>query len=589
MDTALLKEMLAALDVKKSVEHIEWLTKNTPDRLSGGGQDRKAAEYICETMASYGLETKLLEFEAYNSHPLRSEVRVVYPQDVRLKSLPCGHIKSTPKGGQEFEVVYLGSGGEEDYAGKDVEGKAVLVEVSYAPATPEKAMLAAEHKAAAMICMNWGKPEKELICNRALKAVWGNPTPENFVTIPQLAGVSVTRKDGEYLRELCLHNEKVVVNLDVQSTREWMTLPQPMGILKGSSEPEKFLLVSAHLDAWCPGVTCNATGDGTMLEMARVFGMFRERIKRSIYFLFWNGHEIAEAAGSTWFEDYFYEDIRDNCIGYINIDSTGMLGASRYVADASRELYDFAFKTITDVLEEEIDVNYLAKTGDQSFFGVGVPSIAGRISYLPQVVAEQNGATLGYWNHTCEDGLDKMSVANLEKDNRVDVAVLLGLTNDPVLPYDFAKLCEDMAQKIAFLQKESGELIDLTGIAANIAKLQSDIGVLNELRKSGNAGRLSEEDRRALNDTLLRLSRSLTNAFYTNAEKYGQDSYGRTILSKPLPLLYPLIELSKLDKDSQEYKLLYTKMLRHRNRVADAVCLANEYVSLFLKSHRGQE
>ena len=59
MDTALLKEMLAALDVKKSVEHIEWLTKNTPDRLSGGGQDRKAAEYICETMASYGLETKL--------------------------------------------------------------------------------------------------------------------------------------------------------------------------------------------------------------------------------------------------------------------------------------------------------------------------------------------------------------------------------------------------------------------------------------------------------------------------------------------------------------------------------------------------
>ena len=133
MDTALLKEMLAALDVKKSVEHIEWLTKNTPDRLSGGGQDRKAAEYICETMASYGLETKLLEFEAYNSHPLHSEVRVVYPQNVRLKSLPCGHIKSTPKGGQEFEVVYLGSGGEEDYAGKDVEGKPCCPDITKMP------------------------------------------------------------------------------------------------------------------------------------------------------------------------------------------------------------------------------------------------------------------------------------------------------------------------------------------------------------------------------------------------------------------------------------------------------------------------
>ena len=582
MDKQLLKEMLDALDVKKSVAHIEWLTNNTPNRLSGGGQDMIAAEYICKAMESYGLETKILDFEAYNSHPGRSEVKVVFPEEATLKSLPCGHINSTPVGGTEFEVVYLGSGGEEDYVGKDVEGKAVLVEVSYAPATPEKAMLASEHKAAAMICMNWGKPENELICNRALKAVWGNPTPENFDSIPRIAGVSVTRKDGEYLRELCLNNEKVVVNLDVQSSREWMHLPQPLGILRGTEEPEKFLLVSAHLDAWCPGVTCNATGDGTQLEMARVFGQFKDRIKRSIFFIFWNGHEIAEAAGSTWFEDYFYEDVRENCIGYINIDSTGMLGAVKYGADASRELYDFAFETITDILNEEIDVNYLAKTGDQSFFGVGVPSIAGRVSYSPEVVKEQNGATLGYWNHTVEDGLDKMSEENMEKDNRVDVGVILGLTNDPVLPYNFEKTCEDMSDKIEYIKEESGNIVDVTGIAAKIAELKANVAKLNVLREKGNKGELDQATVKKLNATLLRLSRSITNAFYTNAEKYSQDSYGRTILSKPLPLLYPTIELSKMSKDSLEYKLLYTKMLRNRNRVADAVYLANEYVTLFL-------
>lgn len=63
MDKKLLNKMLEALDVKKSVAHIEWLTKNTPNRLSGGGQDRQAAEYICEKMESYGLESKILEFE----------------------------------------------------------------------------------------------------------------------------------------------------------------------------------------------------------------------------------------------------------------------------------------------------------------------------------------------------------------------------------------------------------------------------------------------------------------------------------------------------------------------------------------------
>lgn len=81
---------------------------------------------------------------------------------------------------------------------------------------------------------------------------------------------------------------------------------------------------------------------------------------------------------------------------------------------------------------------------------------------------------------------------------------------------------------------------------------------------------------------MLRLSRTITNAFYTNAEKYDQDSYGRTILSKPIPLLFNTISLNRMDKDTLEYRLLYTKMLRSRNRVADAVLTACEYVELFL-------
>ena len=398
--------------------------------------------------------------------------------------------------------------------------------------------------------------------------------------IPQIVGISITRKDGEYLKELCLSGEKVVLHMDVQSQREWQTLPQPMGILRGTEEPEKFLLVSAHLDAWCPGVTCNATGDGTMLEMMRVFGQFRDKIKRSIYFIYWNGHEIAEAAGSTWFQDYFYEDIRNNCIGYINIDSTGMRGAEKYGTDASRELSDYAYEMIRDVLDEDVDVAYLAKTGDQSFFGVGVPSIAGRISYSPEVVKQQNGATLGYWNHTCEDSIDKMDVDNLEKDNRVDLGVIYGLANATVLPYDFSKTCEDMKQKVEYLRKESGNIVDMECISANIDRLGKAVAALNEMKLK--ASELSEVRIRAFNDTLLRLSRSITNAFYTNAEKYDQDSYGRTILSKPLPLLFPTIKLSRLDKDTLEYRLLYTQMLRNRNRVADAVLTACEYAELFL-------
>lgn len=138
----------------------------------------------------------------------------------------------------------------------------------------------------------------------------------------------------------------------------------------------------------------------------------------------------------------------------------------------------------------------------------------------------------------------------------------------------------DMKQKVEYLRKESGNIVDMECISANIDRLGKAVAALNEMKLK--ASELSEVRIRAFNDTLLRLSRAITNAFYTNAEKYDQDSYGRTILSKPLPLLFPTIKLSRLDKDTLEYRLLYTQMLRNRNRVADAVLTACEYAELFL-------
>lgn len=45
--------MMAALDVEKSADHVRWLTDHTPSRISGMGQDREAAEYICKKIEEY--------------------------------------------------------------------------------------------------------------------------------------------------------------------------------------------------------------------------------------------------------------------------------------------------------------------------------------------------------------------------------------------------------------------------------------------------------------------------------------------------------------------------------------------------------
>ena len=52
-----------SFDTETAVQHIKWLTEHTPNRTSGKGQDRAAAEYICNKMSEYGLDSQILEFE----------------------------------------------------------------------------------------------------------------------------------------------------------------------------------------------------------------------------------------------------------------------------------------------------------------------------------------------------------------------------------------------------------------------------------------------------------------------------------------------------------------------------------------------
>lgn len=241
------------LDENRNWDYSNYMTEHFPRRISGMGDDRRASEWIVEKFRSFGLEAEIAEYTAYNSNPVGSFVKVLEPETVTLESRPCCHISSTPLEGVELELLYLGAGDYRDYEGKDVRGKAVLVEVSYSPATPEKARIAYEHGAAAMVCANWGedgKTEQDYICGRGLKSVWGNPTPETWKDIPQIIGVSLTHSGGIYLRTLCEKNEHVKVNISSQATRSWDVLPFPVGFLRGSEEPEKYQWPYRCVGAW---------------------------------------------------------------------------------------------------------------------------------------------------------------------------------------------------------------------------------------------------------------------------------------------------------------------------------------------------
>ena len=377
------------------------------------------------------------------------------------------------------------------------------------------------------------------------------------------------------MRDLYLAGEKIEIKLKITAERLWEKLPQPSGFIKGK-DPEKFLLVTGHLDAWEPGVTCNATGDASMLEMVRVFSKFKDELERSIWFVFWNGHEIAEAAGSTWFADNYWDLLSDNCIGYINIDSTAMKFADEYEVDVSRELSEYSVNVIKDAIGHIVDARPMAKIADQSFFGLGIPSVFGRVGFKKSIIEENHGATLGWWNHTIKDGLDKADAGNMKLDNIVQAESLLGIVNSVILPYNFDKTAKDINNKLKDLNKYADRTIDITSLIRESDLLVANVDRLNSV--------ISEHEKdyqvaTKINDVLMKLSRTLTGPFYTACDRYSQDSYGLSILSKPIPALYPMVEMSELDENDVNFKLMRTELLRNRNRLLDSLKAANEYIS----------
>ena len=560
MDIKKWGEMASELDVARITEHIEWLTRETPYRISSGQDVVKASSYVCSQLAEFGLDVRRERFYTYNSTPISSSIEVISPVSETFRSLPCGHIRSTAPEGEEHRLLYLTT---EDYANIDdidLRGHVILAEMSYAPPVPEKARLLSEHGAAGMICMNWGNDE-DVICNRAIKTVWGNPTEETFPKIPNLIAIGVTHNAGLRLKSLC-QNCDVRIRISARGDNLWQEVEMPFGILRGNGRTKEFLLVASHLDAWQPGVTCNATGNGLTLELCRVLAAHRKDLDRDIWVVFWNGHEIAESAGSTWFVDNYWDALERGCVNYMHIDSPGLKDSTLYEIKCADELMKFAEANVREIADIDIRVMSLRKIGDMSCLGLGIPGVCQRMSYTQDYMDRNNGATLGWWNHTDQDGLDKYAPVVMEKDAKFTLSFLYDLATVEYLPYDFTAKFTNLITVMQGLQEQHGEHIDLRDA---IVSLEEAKRLVLDIQNSKGNG-----DREAYNRFMMHVSHCMTNVSQTYASKYEQDSYGYYKLSHQLPLLADIGRLAKLDPASLEYGLVKTQLVRNRNRIDDA-------------------
>ena len=88
-----------------------------------------------------------------------------------------------------------------------------------------------------------------------------------------------------------------------------------------------------------------------------------------------------------------------------------------------------------------------SRSSDQSFWGVGIPSMYGTVSHQPPGPVKMRNP-LGWWWHTPHDLIDKVDEQFLMRDTRVVVATLSRLLNDAVLPLDPAAHAASLVEEL---------------------------------------------------------------------------------------------------------------------------------------------
>ena len=240
------KELLNSVSREVPWKLVEYFSRLKRD--SGTEGEREAARYITSQLESFGIPYQVYEPELYLSLPEWAKLKVVSPSpfEIRCKTPSFSH--STDGKAVEGSLVYVPTetGEKTEYlfgegmkdVTQDVRGKIVLTEGIFAP---QKAWEFESRGAIGQIYINPGT----LIHEGNFSTVWGTPTLESMGRLPKNPIVCITRPDGEKLIELCKAGEPEVsiqTRLDVR----WAKCPIPVAEIRGTEEPEKYMLIHGH-------------------------------------------------------------------------------------------------------------------------------------------------------------------------------------------------------------------------------------------------------------------------------------------------------------------------------------------------------
>ncbi|KAJ8663554.1 hypothetical protein O0I10_000797 [Lichtheimia ornata] len=134
--------------------------------------------------------------------------------------------------------------------------------------------------------------------------------------------------------------------VDNKITPIWNTI----GVIEGSEDPDRVIVLGNHRDAWVYGAVDPNSGSSSMIELARSFGELLKtgwRPARTIILASWDAEEYGLVGSTEWVEDHDW--LKDKAVTYINVDTA--VSGPHFVIQASPSLNQLIYE-VTSLVQD---------------------------------------------------------------------------------------------------------------------------------------------------------------------------------------------------------------------------------------------
>uniref|UniRef100_A0A8P4G223 Transferrin receptor 1b n=1 Tax=Dicentrarchus labrax TaxID=13489 RepID=A0A8P4G223_DICLA len=123
------------------------------------------------------------------------------------------------------------------------------------------------------------------------------------------------------------------------------------GVIKGFTDPDRYVVLGAQRDAWDRGYAKAAVGTSVLVQLARAVHEMVEndgfRPRRSLVFASWSAGEYGSVGATEWLEGYM-SSIDKRVVTYISLDGM-VMGHGSFMASASPLLHRLLERTMKAV------------------------------------------------------------------------------------------------------------------------------------------------------------------------------------------------------------------------------------------------